>query len=238
MRPRSGALALALLVLLVLGACADGGRTEVVGPGAVPADHVPDVRVETSLQLDAVEAPAKVPARAVSLDQAGWPEVAAWIQRETTEGRPVLVNFFASYCEPCVRELPLLLDTAAAETDVTFLGVHTSEQAALGEQMVERLGIDLPTFTDPDADVLAEVDGRVLPYTVAFDVEGQLVGRVFGELTVASLGALLAVARSGESDGSPAAAGPGPFGEGRHTPTAAGRDRPGPFRSSPISNIT
>jgi thiol-disulfide isomerase/thioredoxin len=222
-----GAVALALLVL---GACADGGRTEVVGPGAVPADHVPDVRVETTLQVGAVEAPARVPARTVSLDRAGWPEVAAWIQRETTEGRPVLVNFFASYCEPCVRELPLLLDTAAAETDVSFLGVHTNEQVAVGEQMVARLGIDLPTFTDPDAAVLAEVDGRVLPYTVVFDVEGRFVGRVFGELTDASLDALLAVARSGVSDRSPGAAArecprPATSCDGSRLPTPGGRSR-------------
>jgi cytochrome c biogenesis protein CcmG, thiol:disulfide interchange protein DsbE len=185
-----------LAVAVALVACASDDRgTPVVGPGAVDPRQAPDVRVDTTLDLSAVGADAQVPARTVTLEQASWPEVAAWIRREAETGRPVVVNFFASYCAPCVRELPLLLDAADAHGDVTFLGVHTAERVARGAEMVDRFGIDLPTFTDPDADVLAEVGGRVLPYTVAFDRDAHLAGRVFGELTEASLAALLTEAR-------------------------------------------
>ncbi len=188
---------LALVLVILLTACTPGGPTEVVGPGAV-ADPPPlDVRADRSLDLTAVEAPDRTPPRAVTLEHADWPQVAAWLRRETSETGPVLVNFFASYCEPCVRELPLLLATADAQPDVTFLGVHTAEQVALGARMVEEFGIDLPTFTDPSRQVLDAVGGRVLPYTIVFDADGRLVGRVFGELTERSLTALLAEVRGG-----------------------------------------
>ncbi|MEX0835849.1 MAG: TlpA disulfide reductase family protein [Nitriliruptor sp.] len=177
--------------------CGDGGGggTTVVGPGAAdPTPQASRVAVTDGLDLGAVEVAGDPPPRAPVLDAATWPQAAGWLRRET-DARPVVVNFFASFCEPCKRELPLLLDTADAEPDVAFLGVHTYEQRALGERMVREYGITIPTLHDPDADVLAEVGGRVLPYTVAFDTDGRLVGRVIGELTGSSLDELLAEVR-------------------------------------------
>jgi thiol-disulfide isomerase/thioredoxin len=176
--------------------CGDGGETPVIGPGAAPEGTATDSRVAVSdgLHLDAVDAASDIPGASAELVAVTWPEAAGWIQRET-DARPVVVNFFASFCEPCKRELPLLLETADAEPDVTFLGVHTYEQRALGERMLDEYGITIPTLHDPDADVLTELDGRVLPYTVAFDRDGRLVGRVIGELTGSTLDELLAQVR-------------------------------------------
>jgi thiol-disulfide isomerase/thioredoxin len=167
----------------------------VVGPGAADRVERMDVRVEAGVDVTGVAPVAELPPADTQLVEADWAEVAGWIRRENAAGRPVVVNFFASFCEPCRRELPLLLATAGTERDVTFLGVHTAEQRALGERMVAAYGIDLPSFHDPRTDVLAELDGRVLPYTVAFDTGGRQVGRVFGELTATSLQALLSEAR-------------------------------------------
>jgi thiol-disulfide isomerase/thioredoxin len=189
------ALIALLAVWLGTTACTDDGRTEVVGPGAATQSVAIDVRPEVSVDLATVHEAARVPPRAAVLEPADWTQVAAWVRRETASQRPVLINFFASYCEPCARELPLLLETAATATDVTFAGVHTAESIARGDQMIDEFGIDLPTFTDPSMDIIAEVGGRGLPYTVVFDAEGHLAGRVFGELTDASLDALLTEAR-------------------------------------------
>ncbi|MEX1163338.1 MAG: TlpA disulfide reductase family protein [Nitriliruptor sp.] len=186
---------LALLVsALVVVACSGDGDIADFGPGAPTAD-APELPADRGLDVTTVEEPGEVPPEDAELTEADWPAAAAWIRRENEAGRPVVINFFASFCEPCKRELPLLLDTAARETDVAFLGVHTNEQRALGEQMVEEYGIVFPTLHDPTGDVVFEVGGRGLPHTVAFDTEGRLVSRVFGELTETSLDRLIDEAR-------------------------------------------
>jgi cytochrome c biogenesis protein CcmG, thiol:disulfide interchange protein DsbE len=189
-------VATSLLVLaLVLGACTSDGEVADFGPGAPTSDR-PELPGDRGLDVGGVEAPdTELPADAV-LAEADWPGAAEWVRRENAAGRAVVVNFFASFCEPCKRELPLLLETAAAEADdVAFLGVHTNEQLVLGEEMVDEYGIDFPTFHDPAGDVIFEVGGRGLPHTVAFDTGGELVSRVFGELTETNLDQLLAEVR-------------------------------------------
>lgn len=181
---------LVLSAVLVLTGCTGGGEVADFGPGAPGADQ-PELPADGGLEVGSVEEPDAVPDADAVLTEADWPEAAAWVRRENAEGRPVVINFFASFCEPCKRELPLLLDTAEAEAGVSFLGVHTMEQQALGAEMVEEYGIDLPTLHDPRGDIVFEVGGRGLPHTVAFDTEGRLVSRVFGELTATNLDQLL-----------------------------------------------
>ncbi len=186
---------LALLVsALVVVACGSGGDIADFGPAA-PDAGAPELPADRGLDVSEVEEPAQLPPADADLAEADWPAAAAWVRRENEAGRPVVINFFASFCEPCKRELPLLLDTAARETDVAFLGVHTNEQRALGEQMVDDYGIAFPTLHDPTGDVVFEVGGRGLPHTVAFDTDGRLVSRVFGELTATSLDRLIDEAR-------------------------------------------
>jgi cytochrome c biogenesis protein CcmG, thiol:disulfide interchange protein DsbE len=183
-----------IAVVLGLVACTGEGEIADFGPGVPDADQ-PDLPADGGLDVSSVTAPDEVPPEAAELEQVDWSEAAAWIRRENEAGRPVVVNFFASFCEPCKRELPLLLDTAAAEQDVAFLGVHTMEQRELGVQMVDEYDIVFPTFHDPTGDVVFEVGGRGLPHTVAFDSDGRLVSRVFGELTETNLEQLLSEVR-------------------------------------------
>lgn len=180
-----------LAVALLLAACG-GGPTDL---GVTPEPGGPELPSDGGLDLADVSEVEAPPADAVLVD-AGWEEVAAWVRRETDAGRPVVVNFFASWCGPCVRELPLLIDTARAEAgQVTFLGINHVDQRPLAEEMVDDFGIDFPTLRDPAGDVVAEVGGRGLPHTVAFDADGRLAGRVFGELTPTNLERLLSEVR-------------------------------------------
>ncbi|WP_052667220.1 TlpA family protein disulfide reductase [Nitriliruptor alkaliphilus] len=183
-----------IAVVLGLAACTGEGEIADFGPG-VPDDEQPELPADGGLDVNEVAAPGEAPPADAQLEQVDWSEAAAWIRRENEAGRPVVINFFASFCEPCKRELPLLLDTAAAETDVAFLGVHTMEQRELGVQMVDEYDIAFPTFHDPSGDVVFEVGGRGLPHTVAFDTDGRLVSRVFGELTATNLDQLLSEVR-------------------------------------------
>lgn len=179
-----------LSVVAITAACTDDGDVADFGPARPGADQ-PELPSDGGLELADVRDAEAVPPEDAELAEASWPDAAAWIRRENAAGRPVVVNFFASFCEPCKRELPLLLETAEAESQIAFLGVHTMEQRALGVQMVDEFAIRFPTLHDPTGEVVSEVGGRGLPHTVAFDTEGRLVSRVFGELTEQNLDQLL-----------------------------------------------
>ena len=183
---------LLLALLLAVAACSDAPADF----GVAPADDAPELPSDQGLDLTEVATASDAPPADAVLVDAGWEEVAAWIRRENAEGRPVVVNFFASWCGPCVRELPLLIATAEEEAgEVTFLGINHVDQRELAEEMVDEFGITFPTLRDAAGDVVAEVGGRGLPHTVAFGVDGRLAGRVFGELTPTNLEGLLSEVR-------------------------------------------
>lgn len=155
-------VALAVALALLLAACA--------------SDDTPD--------LDVSAAPtATAPPRDARLVDAGWPEVAAWIARENADGRPVVVNLFASWCAPCRAEAPLLRAAADAHPAVAFLGVDHQDRREEGERFLEEERLGFPTVWDWEGDVARAVGGRGMPTTAFFDHEGRLVFTYTGVLT-------------------------------------------------------
>lgn len=140
-------------------------------------------------------AAAEAPPRDADLADAGWPEAAAWIRREAGEGRPVVMNIFASWCAPCERELPLLNRTAAANPDVAFLGIDHLDQRDSAERFVAEQEVGFPTLYDVGGEVAAGVGARGMPTTAFFDADGRLVSLATGELSEQQLEARLAELR-------------------------------------------
>jgi len=99
-------------------------------------------------------------------------------------GKPVLVNLWATWCVPCVTEMPLLDDLAAQlGDDVLVLTVSEDFQGA--EKVVpffaERNLDNLPQWMDPENELaMAYGGGTGLPLTVLYDADGQEVWRVLG----------------------------------------------------------
>lgn len=179
---------LVAVLVVVLGACGGG---EVVDFGAEPAPDAPSVPADGGVDVADVEPPDAIPPRDADLAEAGWPEAAAWIAREAAADRPVLVNIFASWCGPCRREMPMLIEAADANPDIAFLGIDHVDRFEDGRAFVDELGVTFPTLFDIDGDVAFAVGGRGMPTTVVFDRDGRLTGRVIGELTATSLEQLL-----------------------------------------------
>lgn len=172
-RGRSGARLAALLAAaaLVLAACG--------GP------QVPDLAV-----ADAPSSPA--PPWDAHLVEAGWPEMAAFIARENARGRPVVVNYFASWCAPCRAEAPLLRAVANENRDVAFLGVATRDRREDSAAFLDEEQLTFPTLWDWPGDLADVVEARGMPTTAFFDHEGQLVATHTGLLTEAMLAPRLA----------------------------------------------
>jgi thiol-disulfide isomerase/thioredoxin len=111
-------------------------------------------------------------------------------------GTPVVVNFFASWCEPCKAEMP---DFAAvdAETgpEVAFLGVSLRDSEDDARAIVEQTGVRYPVGRDPSGS-LAEAFGVVnMPSTIFLDADGRVVSSHAGVLTADELRSQLAALR-------------------------------------------
>jgi cytochrome c biogenesis protein CcmG/thiol:disulfide interchange protein DsbE len=106
--------------------------------------------------------------------------------------RPVVLNFFASWCGPCQKETPLLAENAAAQeakgSPVRFVGVDVDDPPANALPFVQKAGITYPVGVDPTFNVTS---GKYaifgLPQTFFIDAEGRVVGHVQGAVTQSEL---------------------------------------------------
>jgi thiol-disulfide isomerase/thioredoxin len=103
------------------------------------------------------------------------------------QGIPVVVNLWASWCEPCTREMPMLSDAAAAHPDVQFIGVDTLDSRGGAEAFIADYGVPFPSLFDPDGAIRTDLGSFGLPVTVFFDAEGNQVEKVDGELSQSAL---------------------------------------------------
>ena len=100
------------------------------------------------------------------------------------QGRPVLVNLWATWCAPCIKEMPLLDDLAIDYEG--RLRVVTVSQDMGGAQKVaaffERGGYSmLEPWHDPEAELGMAIGDTMLPTTVLYDAAGREVWRVLGD---------------------------------------------------------
>jgi thiol-disulfide isomerase/thioredoxin len=104
-------------------------------------------------------------------------------------GKPVVVNFFSSTCEPCQTEMPALEQVhQAAGTKIAFLGLDVQDTVASGKAFVESVGATYDMGRDPDASILQGLGGTALPTTVLLDANGKIVYQHLGKLDVNELG--------------------------------------------------
>ena len=108
-------------------------------------------------------------------------------------GTPVLVNFFASTCVPCITEMPDLEAVHQEVGDqVTFLGLALQDRPDDARALVARTGVTYRTAQDKDGSVIAALGGTVLPTTVLLDADGSVLATRSGQLDAADLRSLLA----------------------------------------------
>jgi thiol-disulfide isomerase/thioredoxin len=98
-------------------------------------------------------------------------------------GGPVVVNFFASTCAPCVTEMPAFEEVHRELGDqVTFLGLAVQDRRADALELVDRTGVTYRTAQDQDGAVFTALEGILLPTTVLLDADGAIVDTHAGAL--------------------------------------------------------
>ena len=97
---------------------------------------------------------------------------------ESLRGRPVVLNFWATWCAPCIQEHPALQSAAATRSDVTFLGVVYQDEAARIQEFQKRYGSAYPSLLDPDGKTAIAYGIAGVPETFFIDTRGTIVAKV------------------------------------------------------------
>jgi thiol-disulfide isomerase/thioredoxin len=108
------------------------------------------------------------------------------------EGRPLVINFWASWCPPCITEMPAFEEVHQALGDeVAFLGIDVQETAAEGLAFLDTVEVTWDLGRDPDGDMVTKLGGVGMPTTVLIDAEGIVQYIHTGELSGDALSDLI-----------------------------------------------
>ena len=116
---------------------------------------------------------------------------------KSLRGSPVVLNFWASWCVPCLQEHPTLLEAASRYQGrgVVFLGVLYGDEAPNGLEFLAKHGKAYPTLLDPGQRTAIDYGVAGVPETFFISPQGQIVKKVVGPVSpedvVSTLEALL-----------------------------------------------
>ena len=161
------------LALLLLGSACGQAPVDATCGGAVaqPGDPAPDQLPDCPLE-----------------PFADGPEVALADYR----GTPMVLNFWAAWCEPCRDEMPDLQSVHEAAGDrVAFLGVDTMDAALNAEPFAEDAGITYDLATDRAGALYTAIGGFGMPTTLLVDADGAIQWRQTGPVDAAGLRELI-----------------------------------------------
>jgi len=97
------------------------------------------------------------------------------------KGRPVLINFWATWCPPCRREMPDIIDRYNQNADdLVVLAINTREGLDLVEPFAESYEITMPVVLDQAGDIMRLYEVNSMPTSYFIDRDGRIVMRWVG----------------------------------------------------------
>ena len=107
------------------------------------------------------------------------------IRLEDLRGRPVIVNFWASWCGPCVDEFPMLQRAAEDHRadGLAMVGIVFRDNSESARGFMKRMGASWPAAMDPGEEVAQDYGVYAPPETFFIDANGVVVARQIGSLS-------------------------------------------------------
>ena len=193
---RRAAVALGVVLLTACGSAADTGT------------HVPRTASTASSALG-VGVTSYPPAERPSIpDLEGTTLDGAHLALSSLRGKVVVLNVWASWCEPCRDESPLLARVAAATSGagVRFVGIDEQDQPDAARAFAASVGTTYPHVMDPAGSLLRGlriVPSSGIPSTLVLDRAGAVAARVIGPVDAATFQALVTSLAAPDASASP-----------------------------------
>jgi cytochrome c biogenesis protein CcmG, thiol:disulfide interchange protein DsbE len=126
------------------------------------------------------------------------------VSLDELRGTPLVLNFWASWCDPCRAEAKVLERTWKRQSsdDVLFLGLDAQDAREDARDFISQFGLTFPHVRDPGNDTQRAWGVTGLPETYFIDADGKVVGHVIGTVDEQQLADGIAAAKSGRPVGS------------------------------------
>lgn len=103
----------------------------------------------------------------------------------SNDGKPFVIDFFATWCKPCNRELSAISEVYAEwqeETGMKVIAVSIDKAQNINKvkPLVDQHGWEYEVLLDPNSDFLRALGGTMIPYVVIVDGEGNIVSKHSG----------------------------------------------------------
>jgi len=143
-----------------------------------------------------IASPADKPAAAFSVPVLGPSGVGtSRVSLGSYAGKPLIVNFFASWCPPCKQETPLLARFYHAEHGkIALVGLDENDSLANALKFTSHEGVSYPVGWDPGILAASAYGVSGLPQTFFLDARHRIVLRIYGAVTTADLSKGVALA--------------------------------------------
>ena len=107
---------------------------------------------------------------------------------EEFRGKPLVINLWATWCPPCIREMPVFQKAQQDYPEIGFVFLNQAESAGVVRQFLQKYQITIDNLLlDQKAQVADQYGSRLLPTTLFFDANGKLADVRLGELSTATL---------------------------------------------------
>jgi thiol-disulfide isomerase/thioredoxin len=118
----------------------------------------------------------------------------------TLDGRPVVLNAWASWCVPCRQEIPEFVEFARSHSEIRVLGLNVSDDPGAAAAFRSEVQMAYPTLVDDDGTMLASIPGvppAALPSTIVIDTDGLIAARIIGPVAPGQLASIVESALGG-----------------------------------------
>jgi cytochrome c biogenesis protein CcmG, thiol:disulfide interchange protein DsbE len=119
------------------------------------------------------------------------------VSLDSLRGKPVVINFWATWCVPCFQEHAALMGSARFLQDVQFLGIVYEDEESRARDFLRKEGGYYPSLMDADGRTAIAYGVFGVPETFFIDAKGRIVDKYVGPLNRDAIVAMVAQARDG-----------------------------------------